>query len=98
VRWSGGGCRERAAQDVSGQGRRLGDHHQLTRTRDMLIIVPDDYCRSQANISLATGSRVKPAWTTWEPSRHPPQRPDQWTPEKGAVEPSPKLFRQPLGE
>jgi hypothetical protein len=34
------GCRERAAQDVSGQGRRSGDHRQLIRTRDMTMIVP----------------------------------------------------------
>jgi hypothetical protein len=34
------GCRERAAQDVSGQGRRSGDHSQLIRTRDMTMIVP----------------------------------------------------------
>ncbi|GAA4699030.1 hypothetical protein GCM10023263_40650 [Phytohabitans rumicis] len=35
-----GGGRERAAQDVSGQGRRSGDHRQLTRTRDMLRSCP----------------------------------------------------------
>lgn len=41
------GCRERAAQDTSGHGRRSGDHHQLTRTRDMSMIVHDTECGSQ---------------------------------------------------
>ena len=44
MRWYRGGCRERAAQDVSGQGRRSDDHDQLTTTRDMAMIVLDTNC------------------------------------------------------
>jgi hypothetical protein len=36
-----GGCHERAAQDVSGQGRRSGDHHQLVSAQRMTEMMPD---------------------------------------------------------
>jgi hypothetical protein len=61
MRCSAEGCRERAAQDVSGQGRRSGGHRQLIRMRNMSTIVPHPAHRSQATALLDAGARPSPA-------------------------------------